>query len=57
MLESDDPTTRVLALRTLERLTGETMGYDPHAEPFEREDAVARWSDYARGGAASGGDR
>jgi HEAT repeat protein len=47
MLESDDPTTRVLAIRTLERLTGETFDYDPHAAPFERDAAVARWGAYA----------
>lgn len=52
MLESDDPTTRVLAIRTLERLTGETHGYDPHAEPFEREPAIARWAEHAQVGGA-----
>lgn len=47
MLESDDPTTRVLAIRTLERLTGETFNYDPHAAAFERAPAVAQWTAYA----------
>lgn len=54
MLESDDPTTRVLAIRTLERLTGTELGYNPHAEPYEREAAVARWVEYAKGASEGG---
>ncbi len=46
LLESDDPATRLLAIRTLERLTGETFGYD-YAAPFaERSEAVERWRRY-----------
>lgn len=43
MLESDDPTTRVLAIRALERLTGETRGYHPEADEAARERAVDAW--------------
>ena len=43
MLESDDPASRLVAIRALERLTSETMGYDHAASEGEREEAVARW--------------
>ncbi len=55
MLDSDDPTTRVLAIRTLERLTGDALGYDPHAEPYQREAMVERWHDKVSAGAPSEG--
>jgi len=57
-LESDDPATRLLAIRTLERLTGQTFGYDYAAPRAEREIAVDRWREFAvgeRGGVRSGG--
>jgi len=43
MLDSDDPATRVLAIRTLERITGETLGYDPHADATARAIATRKW--------------
>lgn len=43
MLESDDPATRLLAITSLQRLTGETLGYEYGASPFERAEAVNRW--------------
>lgn len=43
MLDSDDPATRVLAIRTLERITGQTNDYDPHADDLSRDAAVRRW--------------
>jgi hypothetical protein len=43
MLASDDPATRVLAIRTLERITGQTNDYDPHADELSRSAAVRRW--------------
>jgi HEAT repeat protein len=53
MLESDDPTTRVLAIQTLLRLTGQDLGYDPSDTPSRRDTAVDRWrartSDYKPG--------
>lgn len=44
MLESDDPTSRVLAIRALERLTGETRGYHPEAEEASRKQAIDAWT-------------
>lgn len=42
-LDSDDPAVRFLAIGALERLTGQTRGYD-HAAPAEqRQQAIARW--------------
>ena len=46
MLESSEPSTRLLAIETLERLTGETLGYDYAAAPAERRAAVGRWREY-----------
>lgn len=46
MLDSDDPATRVLAIRTLERITGQTNDYDPHADTMSRAAAVRRWHDW-----------
>lgn len=43
MLESEDPAARMLAIRVLERLTGQTHGYDYAAEAQERAAAVERW--------------
>jgi hypothetical protein len=48
MLDSDDPVTRMLAIRTLERLTGDTLGYDAAAPAWERCLAVAKWQDSVR---------
>ncbi len=50
LLESDDPATRLLAIRTLERLTGQTLGYDYAAPEAERGAAVERWNKFAAGG-------
>lgn len=43
-LDSSDAAARVLASRTLERLTGETHGYDPYGSERERGDAIERWA-------------
>lgn len=54
LLESDDPAERLLAIRTLERVTGQTHGYDHAAGREERREAVRRWADwYAQQGAAA----
>lgn len=50
MLESDDPATRVLAIATLEQLTGERMGYDAEASELERGRAIRRWREYVSRG-------
>lgn len=46
MLESDDPATRLLAIITLERLTGERFGYEHGASEVEREKAIDSWEAY-----------
>lgn len=45
-LESDDPAERLLAIHTLERLTGQTLGYDHAAPRADRAIAVQRWADW-----------
>lgn len=42
-LDSYDPATRLLAILTLERLTGQTHGYDFAASEWEREHAMLAW--------------
>jgi len=53
MLDSDDPAVRLLAIRTLEDLTGERFDYQPGAPTAQREAAIARWEAYAREHSAS----
>lgn len=48
LLDSDDPATRLVAIRSLERLTGETLGYDHAAAEPEREAAIGRWVEWER---------
>lgn len=48
MLESTDPGARLLAIRSLERLTGQTLGYDYAAPMWERSRAVEQWKAWAR---------
>ena len=43
MLDSDDPLTRLLAIQTLEDMTGQTLGYEQSASEFERSEAGGRW--------------
>jgi HEAT repeat protein len=43
MLDSDDPATRLLAIDALERITGETLGFEASAPEMERRHAVDRW--------------
>lgn len=54
MLDSDDPAERVLAIGTLERLTGQSLGYDASASSTSRDAAVGRWVEwYAQQGRTS----
>lgn len=55
MLESDDPVVRMAAIRTLERLTGETLGYDYAGPEWERRDKVAAWVEWYRENQPGGG--
>ena len=45
-LESDDPAERLVAIHTLERLTGEDFGYDHAASRPDRDAAIRRWADW-----------
>jgi hypothetical protein len=42
-LDCDDPAVRLLAISTLQRLTGETYGYRHYDDPAQRREAIARW--------------
>ena len=46
LLDSDDPLVRMLAIRSLQRMTGETFGYDHAAGQMERDMAVDRWVEW-----------
>ena len=48
MLSSDDPLVRMASIRSLERLTGQTLGYDHAAPSGERWEATRRWADWYR---------
>ena len=45
-LRSDDPAVRLFSIRTLEQLTGETLGYHYADSERRREDAIARWIEW-----------
>ena len=42
-LDSDDPAVRLLAIQSLERLTGETFGYVHYDPSWKRDEAIGRW--------------
>jgi len=43
-LSSEDPGERLMAIRTLEWITGHTFGYDHAAGSRDREAAIERWT-------------
>ena len=45
-LSSDDPAVRMFAIGGLERLTGETFGYNYYDDEDAREPAVKRWQQW-----------
>lgn len=54
-LDSDDPAVRMLSIRSLQRMTGQTMGYR-HSDPdHNRREAVDRWVAWAEGEHSEGG--
>ncbi len=53
LLDSDDPATRMVAIRSLERLTGQTLGYDHAAPESQRVQSIQRWVDWANQNADS----
>lgn len=42
-LDSDDPAARLLAIRALEKRTGQTLGYEHDAPPYVRNAAAREW--------------
>ena len=53
-LDSDDPAVRLVAITTLARLTGETLGYG-HDDPAPaRRAAIRRWTEHLADGAPHG---
>lgn len=56
MLRSDDLAERLVAIGTLERLTGERFGYDPSASDESRRAAIGRWEARAASGGWGGGE-
>lgn len=58
-LDSDDPAVRFYAIQGLQRLTGETFGYEYFADADERRPALVqwqRWYDRSEAAVAAGGD-
>ena len=49
-LDDGDPVIRSWAIRGLEEMTGQTLGYEPFASQALRDEAVARWVRWQRGG-------
>ncbi|KAA0213314.1 MAG: hypothetical protein DYG94_11865 [Leptolyngbya sp. PLA3] len=45
-LDSPDAATRMLAILTLDRLTGQTFGYDYTDPAWKRERSVQTWVDW-----------
>jgi hypothetical protein len=45
-LQSDDPVVRMASIRTLQDLTGQTLGYDYADPPWVREDHVREWVEW-----------
>lgn len=57
-LQSDDPLVRMVAIRTLEQMTGQTLGYDYAVPAWQRQDKVKAWVEwYDRGGAKPAGTK
>lgn len=54
-LDSDDPAVRLAAIRALERVTGQTLGYDHAAPPWRRAAMVDEWERWYRAQRDAGG--
>lgn len=48
LLDSDDPATRLVAIRSLEKITGTTLGYDHAGNVSQREAGVQRWQGWLK---------
>jgi HEAT repeat protein len=49
LLESDDPLVRMASIRTLERITGQTLGYEHSAPEHRRAETVRAWVEWYQG--------
>ncbi len=47
LLDSDDPLIRMMAIRSLERMTGQTLGYEHSAPEWQRRDRADAWAAWA----------
>jgi hypothetical protein len=47
-LSSDDPAVRFYAIEGLQRLTGQTQGYNYYGTDDERAAAIARWNQWLK---------
>ena len=45
-LESDDPAVRFYAIEGLQRLTGETFGYEFYLDEEQRKPSLGRWKQW-----------
>lgn len=52
LLHSEDPAVRMLAIASLEELTGERYGYEVNAPEQAREASIERWRAAWAGGSA-----
>ena len=57
LLDSDDSLVRMVAIRSLERLTGQTLGYDHAVPEWRRDEAVERWVAWASAQSEAGASR
>ncbi len=57
MLDSDDSATRLLTIGALERVTGQTLGYDPSDTEPRRREAVRAWQAWQQARAQGGAER
>ena len=57
LLDSDDSLVRMVAIRSLERLTGQTLGYDHAVSEWRRDEAVERWVAWASAQSEAGASR
>jgi len=48
-LDSDDPAIRFYAIRSLQKLTGQTLGYRYYDDAEERRPAVEQWQRWLHG--------
>lgn len=53
MLDSADPAQRMIAIASLEQITGQRLGYDPAGPEWERRRAVRSWITWVQDGGGS----